>query len=91
MPRALWQLLLEDSSDLTCEECFALMEYYAETLTSGRVDLLPEILEHLEGCPDCELQHRMALRGLISDRFERSQHVPWHTTRDENGQRRPDL
>jgi hypothetical protein len=72
MPRALWQLLLEDSSDLTCEECFALMEYYAETLTSGRVDLLPEILEHLEGCPDCELQHRMALRGLISDRFERS-------------------
>ena len=72
MPRALWQLLLEDPSDLTCDECFALMEYYAEALTRGGVGLLPEIIEHLERCPDCRLQHREALRRLTADQSERS-------------------
>jgi hypothetical protein len=71
MPRALWQLLLEDPSDLTCDECFALMEYYAEALTRGGVGLLPEIIEHLERCPDCELQHRQALHRLVADESER--------------------
>jgi len=52
--RPLWQLLLDDPSDLTCDECFAVMEYYAEMLAKGRIDLLPEIMEHLKGCPDCE-------------------------------------
>ena len=74
MPRALWQLLLEDPSDLTCDECFAVMEYYAEVLARGGVDLLPEIIEHLERCPDCELQHREALRRLIASQSERSAH-----------------
>jgi hypothetical protein len=68
MPRALWQLLLEDPSDLTCEECFAVMEYYAEALTDQGVDLLPKIMEHLERCPDCALQHRQALRRLTHGR-----------------------
>jgi PIN domain nuclease of toxin-antitoxin system len=71
MPRALWQLLLEDPSDLTCDECFAVMEYYAEALTRGGVDLLPEIIEHLKRCPDCKLQHRQALRRLMASQSER--------------------
>jgi hypothetical protein len=72
MSRALWQLLLEDPSDLTCDECFAVIEYYAEILARGGPDLLPEIIEHLEGCPDCELQHREALRRLMADQSEES-------------------
>jgi hypothetical protein len=72
MPRVLWQLLLEDPSDLTCEECFAVMEYYADVLARGGVDLLPEILEHLERCPDCELEHREVLRHLMANQTERS-------------------
>jgi hypothetical protein len=71
MPRALWQLLLEDPSDLNCDECFAVMEYYAEVLARGGVDLLPEIIDHLERCPDCRLQYRAALLRLISTQSER--------------------
>ena len=67
----LWQLLLEDLSDLTCDECFAVMEYYAEVLARSGVDLLPEIIEHLERCPDCELQHREALRRLAAGQSEK--------------------
>jgi hypothetical protein len=72
MPRALWQLLLEDPSVLNCDECFAVMEYYAEVLAKGGADLLPEIIEHLEKCPDCRLQHREALRRLLADQAEKS-------------------
>ena len=72
MPRELWQLLLEDPSDLNCDECFAVMEYYAEVLAGGGADLLPEIIEHLERCPDCKLQHREALRRLMARQPERS-------------------
>lgn len=67
MVRSLWQLLLDDSSDLNCDECFALMEYYAELLTRGRVDLLPTIIEHLERCPHCEREYRETLRCLATD------------------------
>jgi len=77
MPRALWQLLLENPSDLTCDECFAVMEYYAELLARGGVDLLPEIIKHLEGCPDCQLELREALHHLIANQPERS--APLHT------------
>jgi hypothetical protein len=72
MARPLWQLLLEDPSDLTCGECFAVMEYYAEVLAMGSTGLLPEVIEHLNGCPDCELQHREALRRLAAGQSERS-------------------
>jgi hypothetical protein len=71
MTRALWQLLLEDPLHLNCDEVFAVMEYYAEVLARGGVDLLPEIIEHLERCPDCGLQHREALHRLIASQSER--------------------
>ena len=72
MVRPLWQLLLVDPANLTCDECFAVIEYYAEVLARGGVDLLPEITEHLERCPDCELQHREALQRLTASQAERS-------------------
>ena len=72
MVRPLWQLLLEDPSDLTCDEVFAVMEYYAEVLAMGSTDLLPEVIEHLKGCPDCELQHREALHRLTASQSEKS-------------------
>jgi hypothetical protein len=80
MPRALWQLLLEDPSSLTCDECFAVMEYYAEVLTKGGVDLLPEIIEHLERCPDCRIQYQEALRCLLVDQVEESDSLPTGAT-----------
>ena len=68
MVRPLWQLMLDDPSDLTCDECFALMEYYAEVLTRGGTGILPKVLDHLEKCPSCGPQHREALRRLAATR-----------------------
>jgi hypothetical protein len=70
MSKALWQPLLEDPSDLTCDECFSMMEYFTEALM-GRGDLPSKIVEHLERCPDCALQYRQMLRRLITELSER--------------------
>jgi hypothetical protein len=64
MARHLWQLLLEDPANLTCDECFAVMEYYAEGLARGGASLLPQALDHLKRCPHCAFQHREVLRLL---------------------------
>ena len=57
MVRPLWQLLLEDPSGLTCDECFSVMDYYAELLAKGGADLLSEVIEHLKECPHYGVQH----------------------------------
>jgi hypothetical protein len=72
MVRPVWQLLLEDPSDLTCDECFSVMEYYAELLAKGSTDRLPEVIERLKECPPCEVQHREELRHLIASQSETS-------------------
>ncbi len=64
MVRPLWQLLLEDPSRLTCDECFAVMEYYADLLAQAGGDLLPVVRQHLARCPSCQIEHRRALRRL---------------------------
>jgi len=82
MVRPVWQLLLEDPSDLTCDECFAVMEYYAELLAEGSTDLLPEVLEHLKECPPCEVEHREELRHLIVSQSGTSTESPSDLTKD---------
>ena len=72
MVRPLWQLLLEDPSDMTCDECFSVMDYYSELLANGSADLLPEVIEHLKECPPCEVQYREELRHLITSQPETS-------------------
>ena len=88
MVRPLWQLLLEKPSDLTCDECFAVMEYYAELLAGGNTDILPKIFEHLEGCPNCELQHREALLRLSTAQSEGSATPPADPARSDGSKRR---
>ena len=68
MTEALRQLLQEEPSTLTCDECFAIMEYYAEVLAQDGETLLPEIMRHLDGCPSCRTEHRAALRRLVETR-----------------------
>lgn len=70
--KPLWEFLLEDPSDLTCDECFAVMEYYADVLARGGADLLPKVLKHLTKCPSCAAQHREALRRLMAEQSETS-------------------
>jgi len=64
MSEPLWRLLLKGSSDLSCQECFAVIEFYADLLAKGGPELLPDVLEHLEGCPVCPTEHRQALKRL---------------------------
>lgn len=74
--RALWQLLLEDPSDLTCEECFAVMEFYADALAATGPSLLPKVLEHLKACPSCRAEHHEALRRLMEAQSDESGPLP---------------
>ena len=66
MERPLWQLLMSEPSELTCDECFAVMEYFADLMTQGVYDLLPDVQKFLARCPDCMLEYRGALRQLTS-------------------------
>ena len=74
MNEVLWQLLREEPSTLTCDECFAVMEYYAELLAQGGEQLLPVIEEHLVGCPSCQTEHREALQRLV--KLQWREHLP---------------
>ncbi len=64
MIRPLWQLLLDDPANLDCDECFAVMEYWAEMLSQAGVAILPDIQKHLVRCPDCHVEHRETMRRL---------------------------
>ena len=64
MTRPLWRLLLDDPENLDCDECLAVMEYWAELLAQVGVGLLPDIKGHLMRCPDCRVEHREVLHRL---------------------------
>ena len=64
MAETLWKLLQKEPSSLTCDECFAVMEYYAELLALGGEALLAEVKRHLAGCPSCQVEHHAALSRL---------------------------
>ncbi|MEN8173421.1 MAG: hypothetical protein ABFS03_11150 [Chloroflexota bacterium] len=60
---SLWQLLLLTSDSekvvsLTCEQCFALLEYDADLLIAGADpdDIRPSVSHHLELCSSCKGQ-----------------------------------
>ncbi|MEA3339413.1 MAG: hypothetical protein U9R15_05550 [Chloroflexota bacterium] len=64
MVKPLWKLLLQEPSKLSCGECSAVLEYYSELLAQGGPDLLPVVIEHLQGCPDCQIKYQEALHRL---------------------------
>jgi hypothetical protein len=71
MIRSLWQLLLDDPENLDCDECFAVMEYWADLLAWAGADLLPDIERYLVRCPDCRIEYREALHRLEAAQSER--------------------
>jgi hypothetical protein len=53
--------------EVTCEQCFELLDRYVELGVSG-VDpdaALPGMREHLEGCPACHEDHQ-SLRDFVA-------------------------
>ncbi len=69
--RSLWQLLLltRDAGkpvQLTCEECFALLEYDAERLADGISPdkIRPAVSHHLSLCSQCRAKFDIWLEKL---------------------------
>lgn len=67
----LWQVLLraaEDRQDpLSCEECFVVMDYLADLLSTGHPAQLVLSLgeKYLQRCPECRQEHRQAMAELL--------------------------
>ena len=59
-------LLGPDGPELTCEQCFELLDVYVEHELAGddADQRVPGMLEHLQGCPACAEEHG-SLRDLL--------------------------
>lgn len=70
-PEALARVLGFDRPELSCEECFAQLDRYAElSLTGGDADReVPGMQAHLDGCPACAEDFR-SLRDLVAADLE---------------------
>jgi hypothetical protein len=64
--RLLAGLLGPSSDELTCEQCFELLDIYVEHEVAGdSADRrVPGMREHLQGCPACAEEHE-SLRDLL--------------------------
>jgi hypothetical protein len=75
LPQALWQILLKAANpaqaDLTCDECFALLEYYSSRAADGEdfEKIKQATRKHLLTCPHCREQHLQRL-NQIEQRFQ---------------------
>jgi len=59
-------LLGPEGPELSCEECFELLDRYVELEVAGSdADrAIPGMLAHLDGCPACHEDH-VSLRALV--------------------------
>ena len=64
--RLLRRLLGPTGPELTCDECFDLLDVYVEAeLTGAQADeAVPGMRAHLEGCPACAEEHT-SLHALV--------------------------
>jgi hypothetical protein len=62
------RLLGPAGDEVSCEECFELLDRYVELELGGQdADArLPGMREHLEGCPACAEDHA-SLRDLVAE------------------------
>ena len=47
--------------EVTCEECFELLDAYVELQIAGERDSMPAMRAHLEGCPACREDYESLL------------------------------
>ena len=61
------RMLGPDGPEVTCEECFELLDEYVEAELGGRdpEGTVPGMAAHLAGCPACREEHE-SLRELVS-------------------------
>lgn len=70
-PLPLWKLLLQTTTseqikELTCADCFAILEYLADLddLGSEQQILLKSVRQHINACPDCRDYYQRRLIEL---------------------------
>jgi hypothetical protein len=63
---ALTRLLGPSGPEVTCEQCFELLDEYVELELAGAdaARRLPGMREHLQGCPACHEDHE-SLRDFV--------------------------
>jgi len=71
MTRPLWQLLIlaqnpNEDINLSCEECFALLEYDADRLAAGAIpsEIDSSVTKHLRLCTGCRTQLNEMIENL---------------------------
>lgn len=54
------------SDEIGCDECFAQLDHFAETVLAGRnaAEALPLVQEHLNRCQDCREEFEALLVAL---------------------------
>jgi hypothetical protein len=64
------RLLGPTGPELTCDECFALLDRYVDLEAAGAdADAaIPGLRAHLEGCPACREDHESLLEYVRSER-----------------------
>jgi hypothetical protein len=66
-PEALERILGPTEFEVTCEQCFELLDQYVELELAGTDadQRLPGLRPHLDGCPACREDHE-SLRALVA-------------------------
>jgi hypothetical protein len=61
------RLLGPRGTEVSCDECFELLDEYVELELDGRAadDRIPGLRAHLDGCPACREEYE-SLRALVS-------------------------
>jgi|GEM_PF-524537 len=81
MSKKLWQVLLQsaletEEYEITCLECFNLLDQYADLLLDGTDpdSIMPTVRQHLNNCPTCtqEFETLMTMLREISQTSEAS-------------------
>ena len=64
------RLLGPEGPELTCEQCFDLLDRYVDLEVSGAAadDQVPGMRAHLEGCPACDEDHASLLAFVSATR-----------------------
>lgn len=77
---AVHALTLDTEPWLSCEDCFALMDLYVETvLAEPDTDAMPQMRVHLAGCPACA-EEAQSLLDLVAGRRPAADSSQWPTT-----------
>jgi hypothetical protein len=77
LEKPIWQLLLEEPSTLTREECYAVIEYYHDLLGDDHDTLFPVIERYLKDCPSRVLKEHLAqYRMMAQHQQTRHRKVP---------------